>query len=233
MKQALRECLGNLIDGFVILFKETGTECLRSEIKICAKQKALHQLTETQNAIFNPFLHQNEKAMKIWNDIVKDFELVSKHIKSDNTPELLKCLKNIISETSNLTKLLTGLVVEVGSYVPGPIGIVCSLCLAITCFASGNILGGFINLFGCIPCGKVVGKSGRAFSNKFANRIKRLIEQSGIEKYSPQWTKDMLFKYQTEFQNIIKSHTQDFKKAFELLNGISNIKFNPRFVRIA
>ncbi len=229
MKQALRECLGKLIDDFVVLFKDTGADCLRTEMAACANQKSIQKLTQTQKAILNPYIFQINKSMDIWNGIIKDLEQVAKHIKNDNTPELLKCLKKITSKTTDLTKILSGLVVEMGSYIPGPIGIVCSLCLAITCFASGNILGGFMNLFGCIPCGKVVGKSGRAFSNKFANGIKKIIEQSGIERFSPQWTKDMFFKYQSEFQNTLKKHTQELDNAIELLKETSNNLFKPKF----
>lgn len=70
--------------------------------------------------------------------------------------------KDLIAPAQKIGKsatALAGMAAEVLSFVPGPIGIVCSLALAIGCFSTGNIIGGLCELLGCIPGGKCVGKS--------------------------------------------------------------------------
>lgn len=60
---------------------------------------------------------------------------------------------------------------QVLSFVPGPIGIVCSIVNAIVCFSTGNIVGGFFELLGCIPGGKVAGKA----SSKLFPKIEKIL----------------------------------------------------------
>lgn len=68
-------------------------------------------------------------------------------------------------------KVLGGMAANVLSFVPGPVGIICSLALAIGCFSTGNIVGGFFELLGCIPGGKVAGKS----ASKLFPKIEKLL----------------------------------------------------------
>lgn len=69
--------------------------------------------------------------------------------------------KSLIAPAQKIAKsatALAALAAEVLSFVPGPIGIICSVALAIGCFSTGNIVGGLFELLGCIPGGKVAGK---------------------------------------------------------------------------
>ena len=59
---------------------------------------------------------------------------------------------------------------QVLSFVPGPVGIVCSIVNSIVCFSTGNIAGGFFELLGCIPGGKVAGKA----SSKLFPKIEKI-----------------------------------------------------------
>ncbi len=84
--------------------------------------------------------------------------------------------KSLLAPAQKIAKsaqALAALAANVLSFVPGPIGIVCSLALAITCFSTGNIAGGFFELLGCIPGGKVAGKGA---SKLFPKIEKMLIE---------------------------------------------------------
>lgn len=85
-------------------------------------------------------------------------------------------VKNLVAPAQKITKsvgALTALATQILSFVPGPIGIVCSLALAIGCFSTGNIVGGLFELLGCIPGGKVAGK---ATSKLFPKIEKIMIE---------------------------------------------------------
>lgn len=93
---------------------------------------------------------------------------------------------------------------EVLSFVPGPVGIICSLINAIVCFSTGNIVGGLFELLGCIPGGKVAGKGASKLFPKIEKimieivqsnqALKVIVETSSkkqkivvefFEKYSP------------------------------------------------
>lgn len=70
-----------------------------------------------------------------------------------------KCLVAPAQKLAKSACALSLMASQVLSFVPGPVGIVCSLINAIVCFSAGNIVGGLFELLGCIPGGKVVGKS--------------------------------------------------------------------------
>lgn len=82
--------------------------------------------------------------------------------------------KSLIAPAQKIAKSATALAsfaAEILSFVPGPIGIICSLALAIGCFSTGNIIGGLFELLGCIPGGKVAGKS----ASKLFPKIEKII----------------------------------------------------------
>lgn len=82
--------------------------------------------------------------------------------------------KSLVAPAQKIAKsasALAALAAEVLSFVPGPIGIVCSLALAIGCFSTGNIVGGLAELLGCIPGGKVAGKS----ASKLFPKIEKIL----------------------------------------------------------
>ena len=214
MSQALRECLCSVIEDIVVLFRREGKECLKTEIAVAPKLKEVNGITKYKG---NPFTNVMEQSMTLWDDILRGFDSVAINLRKDNPQELYKALKNVTAKCGELTSLLTGIVVEAGSYIPGPIGIVCSLCLAITCFATGNVLGGFMNLLGCIPCGKAVGKSGKLFASRLVPKMEAIFSKSGIMKYKPHFTKTDFWKYQREFQQSLKKETHNLNAALETL----------------
>lgn len=214
MSQALRECLCKVIEDMVVLFRQEGKECLKAEITAAPKLKEVNGITKYKG---NPFTSITKQSMNLWDDILREFDAVAINLRKDNPQELFKALKNVTTKCGELTSLLAGIVVETGSYIPGPIGMVCSLCLSITCFATGNVLGGFMNLLGCIPCGKVVGKSGKFFASKLIPRMKAIFSKSGIMKYKPILTKTDFWKYQTVFQQTLIRETRNLHAALETL----------------
>lgn len=69
--------------------------------------------------------------------------------------------KSLVAPAQKLAKsagALSLIASQILSFVPGPVGIICSLINAIVCFSIGNIVGGLFELLGCIPGGKVAGK---------------------------------------------------------------------------
>lgn len=90
-----------------------------------------------------------------WKALVHELEcLYGKISKEGVSSSVLGDAEKLAVQCKDLTKLVGPLLVEGGSFVPGPIGIVCSLALAIADFAIGNVFGGFMNLLGCIPFAK-------------------------------------------------------------------------------
>ncbi|MCM1439385.1 MAG: hypothetical protein NC131_09345 [Roseburia sp.] len=91
-----------------------------------------------------------------WDNIlsVMEKEVVPLLSKGCDAKSLIAPAQKIVKSTTALAALAA----EVLSFVPGPIGIICSVALAIGCFSTGNIIGGLFELLGCIPGGKVAGK---------------------------------------------------------------------------
>lgn len=82
--------------------------------------------------------------------------------------------KSLVAPAQKLAKsakTLSLIASEVLSFVPGPVGIVCSLINAIVCFSTGNLVGGLFELLGCIPGGKVAGKG----ASKLFPKIEKIL----------------------------------------------------------
>lgn len=82
--------------------------------------------------------------------------------------------KSLVGPAQKLAKsagALSLIATEVLSFVPGPVGIVCSLINAIVCFSTGNIVGGLFELLGCIPGGKIAGKG----ASKLFPKIEKIL----------------------------------------------------------
>lgn len=78
---------------------------------------------------------------------------------------------DIANHCKRMGYLAGPLLVEGGSFVPGPVGIVCSLALAIVDFSAGNIFGGFMNLLGCIPFAKAGAKAAKPLLNNIVSGL--------------------------------------------------------------
>lgn len=109
------------------------------------------------------------QILREWNNIlsVLEKEVVPLLSKGCEAKALIAPAKKMAKSAKGLASFAT----EVLSFVPGPIGIVCSVALAIGCFSIGNIPGGFFELLGCIPGGKVAGKG----ASKLFGRIEKIL----------------------------------------------------------
>lgn len=140
--------------------------------------------------------------VKEWNNILSiiEKEIVPLLKKGCDANSLVAPAQKIAKSASSLAAFAA----EILSFVPGPIGILCSLALAIGCFSTGNIVGGFFELLGCIPGGKVAGKSASKLFPKIEkimiemvqsnNKLKVIVETSSksqkavidfFEKHAP------------------------------------------------
>ena len=74
----------------------------------------------------------------------------------------INSLKTPVLELAKSAGTLASLASQVLSFIPGPIGMICSAINAIVCFCTlpfpVNIGNGMLELLGCIPGGKVAGK---------------------------------------------------------------------------
>lgn len=126
----------------------------------------------------NPFSNEMFKLMNKWDDVLQKLEIVSKQLETGEKTSILVASKEFACSITNLQMFIAGTFVEIGSFVPGPVGVVCSLALAIGCFATGNIPGGFLNLLGAIPfakCAKFLPKT----------ELLRILSSSGLGRFKP------------------------------------------------
>ncbi|MFS2858468.1 hypothetical protein [Bacteroides xylanisolvens] len=115
----------------------------------------------------NPFIEPS--FINEWNNILRvlELELIPTLKKGGEVSILLPTAKKLSKSAANLSLTAS----QILSFVPGPIGIVCSIINAIVCFCSGNIPGGLLELIGCIP-GAKMGVKG---SSKVAEKVGAMI----------------------------------------------------------
>ncbi len=100
-------------------------------------------------------LHKIDLIEREWRTAVKEIEQISRRVASEGINHSIGAeVNSVINHCEIIAKTAGPLLVEGGSFVPGPVGIVCSLALAIADFAVANYWGGFLNLLGCIPFAK-------------------------------------------------------------------------------
>jgi hypothetical protein len=122
-------------------------------------------------------------------------------------------IKKIIGPANKLAKSAASLSLfasQVLSFVPGPVGIVCSLINAIVCFCTMpfpiNIGNGFLELLGCIPGGKVAGK----LAPKFEKILMRTLEKSPELRIKIQEAEEIAKKVK-DFSEKVSKKVQDSK----------------------
>ena len=169
----------------------------------------------------NPF----NTIMTEWNNIIRVLEgqLVPQLAKGGD----LTHLKPVADELLKNAKKLSLTVSQVLSFVPGPIGIVCSIINAIVCFSLGHILEGIMELLGCIPGAKFGMKGASKIMTKIGEEVVSIISKNReLNKMLNNWqllldqskliSKDLNFsKISERIEKInkeiadIKRHTQD------------------------
>lgn len=100
-------------------------------------------------------LRKIETIEREWSLTLKEIENIAQRIASEGiNPSLLENARSVAMHCEKIAKMVGPLLVEGGSFIPGPVGIVCSLALAIADFAVGNFFGGFMNILCCVPFAK-------------------------------------------------------------------------------
>jgi len=113
--------------------------------------------------------HNSFSLLSEWDNILMtlDREVIPLLSKGCEANALIGPIQKLAKSAKNLSLMAS----QILSFVPGPIGIVCSIINAIGCFATGNIAGGFFELLGCIPGGKVAGKA----SSKLFPKVEKIL----------------------------------------------------------
>ena len=132
------EQLGDIVKQFHTALKKGGAEGIKSEL---------------ESPKWNNFFEMGTILSK-WDNILYKLDNVANKLKKGNPEQIIDAVTDLSKSIADLQRIILGFVAEVGSFIPGPIGIVCSLALAIGCFAVGDVPGGFLNLLGAIPGAK-------------------------------------------------------------------------------
>ena len=112
-------------------------------------------------------LRRIDEIEKEWKLILTKIEQITGEIAENGVSKTIGFeALDIADHCKKLGSLAGPLLVEGGSFVPGPVGVVCSLALAIVDFSTGNIFGGFMNLLGCIPFAKAGAKAAKPVAKK-------------------------------------------------------------------
>lgn len=111
--------------------------------------------------------------LRNWNSLIKALkEIAPKIVKGENVGEEL-------IRIGKLAGCLSKSVADLGSLIPGPIGFVCSLALALTCLIPPfDLVGLVMNLMGCIPFAKVGTK---ALKPLLGNLIKEVLSNPSVK----------------------------------------------------
>ena len=110
-------------------------------------------------------------VLEEWNKIIRilELEIVPLLAKGCESKLLVAPAKKLASSAGHLSLMAS----QILSFVPGPIGILCSLINAIVCFSTGNVVGGFLELLGCVPGAKAGVKGG----TKLFKEVKKIVTE--------------------------------------------------------
>jgi len=135
----------------------------KAELKVTRTQSAT--IKAESNALSNPF----HPLLMEWDNIIAilEREVIPLLGKGCDAKSLLAPAQKL----SHCAVSISLMASQVLSFVPGPIGIVCSLINAIVCFSSGNIVGGLMELLGCVPGLKAAGKASSRLGPRIAGII--------------------------------------------------------------
>lgn len=147
-----------------------------SEIIKILKKEGSDELSSSLNVPgTNPF-GMNFTIMTEWNNIIKilELEFIPQLAKGGDIKNILPAAKALKKSVGNLTLMASQFL----SFIPGPIGIICSIINAIVCFSAGNIIGGILELLGCIPGAKIGIKGGGKLCAKIGDKVMLIIEKN-------------------------------------------------------
>lgn len=184
------------------------------------------------------FLKKIIKIEDEWNLIIKKLSILSEKISKDGVSMSVKGdALVIVQHCESLTKLVGPLLVEGGSFVPGPIGIVCSLALATADFAVGNVSGGLMNLLGCIPFAKTGTKVFKPILNNIIrDLLKNPIVVNSLKSAKRTGSSSIVTKSakpaaERIYRNIIKEETIiTSKETTHLISPMLSKDINPKAI---
>lgn len=140
----------------------------KTELAAAKSQPKFLELTTTGPKTSTSFAH-NFTLLQEWDNIilVLEKEVIPLLNKGCEVKSLAAPAQKLAKSAGSISLMAS----QVLSFVPGPVGIICSLVNAIVCFSTGNVVGGFFELLGCIPGGKVAGKA----SSKLFPKIEKIL----------------------------------------------------------
>ncbi len=149
-----------------------------SDIMTLLRKEGTEELSALHSAQSGKLLNilHLDVVLKEWNNILRiiDTEIVPKLARGCDAGELVVPAKQLMTSAGALSIMAS----EVLSFIPGPIGIVCSLINAIVCFSTGNVVGGFLELLGCIPGAKAGVKGGSKLFSKFNSLVIEALQKN-------------------------------------------------------
>lgn len=212
----LLKCLSKFTKQILSILKDGGTKALKEDFA-SKKCKISGNFFVEMEAI--------QRVIRYWDDILLKLEKVSVQLEKGEKASILAASKELAKSITNLQTFIVGTFVEIGSFVPGPIGVVCSLALAVTCFATGNIPGGFMNLLGAIPFAKCT---------KFLPRATfvRILSDSGLNAFKPvsleRYMNAVSFTYNNKFISLFERHVEKARRtADNVIQGVGTSGITP------
>lgn len=168
-------------------------------------------------------LSKDTKVFDSWDRIIRtlEFDIIPILAKGGDISGIRPFLGILVKEG----KILTDAFTAIGSFIPGPIGIVCSLIRAIACFYSGNIPMGLLELLGCIPGAKAATKGGTKIAEKVGERLMVALKHNKVfEKYCSE-AQLLLGKVNDLNSTFVISKLNEIRKAAGNTMSIGSPKF--------
>lgn len=139
ISKEILENIGDIVKQFHTALEKGGAKGIKADLENCKWS--------------NPF--GLEIIFSKWDNILYKLDNVASKLKKGEPDDIIEAVTELSKSVADLQLFILSIATEVGSFIPGPIGIVCSIALAIGCFAVGDIPGGFLNLVGAIPGAKL------------------------------------------------------------------------------
>jgi hypothetical protein len=172
-------------------------------LKILKREGAdeIHTAYKAQNNPFSPIMIEWETILHIL-----EVELIPQLAKGGDLSSLVPAAQALQKSATKLSLTAS----QVLSFVPGPIGIVCSIINAIVCFSAGQILPGIMELLGCIPGAKFGIKGASKILPKIGDEVVSIISKNAeLSKCLNNWErlldKSKLISDDLNFSKITES----------------------------
>lgn len=208
--QELFRCLSRFVSALHEVLEKSGEKVLKEELEEAVKKKSGGNFF-TEMEVF-------KKLSSRWSHVLAELKNLSIILEKGDPADILNATKKLSQAISSLQIFIAEIFVNIGSFVPGPVGIVCNVVLAIGCFAVGDIPGGFMNLAGAIPFAKCA----RLFSK--TDGFISMIYKSGLAKFNntgillENMSNWRIVGYSKNFARYFDIVVQDAKKRVSKLN---------------